>query len=148
MHRKLIYGIFVVALLVAPMPIASTISSVAPEIDVRVDPSKTWVGLARVHLEVTDLRSAGSELTGRYRIRVPLAPSKNDSGTIVLKLAQPLDHLQEAGGEAAGNAHSEINGKTRSVDCRIRPGGLISIRITTDDRTLRFKTKYRPLRAS
>lgn len=148
MYRKLIYGIVAAALLVAPMPNASTLSSVGSEFDVWVDPSKTWVGIARVHLEVTDLRSSGSELTGRYRIRVPLAPSRNDSGTLELKLAQPLDHLQEAGGKAAGNAHSEVNGKTRSVDCRIRPGGLISIHVTTDDRTLKFKTKYRPSRAS
>jgi propanediol utilization protein len=94
---------------------------------------------------VLDLRSTGTELKGRYRIRVPLRPSKNDSGTIELHLVDPIDRLQQAGGQIAGSAHSEVNGKTRSVACKVRPGGRLNIRISGEEHTLTFKTKYRPL---
>ena len=145
LRRKLIHAVLLAAWCLAPMPYAATATSVAPEFDVQIEPSRTWVGFARVHLEVMELRSTASALKGRYRIRVPLRPSRNDFGTLELHLTEPLDQLQQAGGQIEGSAHSDVNGKTRDVECKIRPGGRLDIQITTDERTLTFKTKYRPM---
>jgi hypothetical protein len=107
---------------------------------VRLDPSKTWVGLASVHLEVGELRRFGDELLGDYRIRVPLRPSKNDVGTIRLAPVGPMERVQR-GGRLIGDAVSE-GGKIRSLVCEVRPDGTVTIDVISEERTLSFKTRY------
>jgi hypothetical protein len=110
---------------------------------VRLDPSKTWVGLARVYLEVEDLELTGDGLAGEYRIRVPLKPSENDAGQILLAV-DSMDQLQIAGGRLLGEAQSSF-GKVHTLACEILENGRILVQVTSDERTLSFKTRMREL---
>ena len=86
-------SIFVVLILTACTVLASMALSATPGDPgsaVRIEPSDTWVGLAKVHLELSDMWLSGGELRGNYAIRVPLRPSKNDTGTIRLRSSGPL----------------------------------------------------------
>ena len=122
----------------------STASLDAPAVAVRLDSSKTRVGLAQVHLDVTDLTLKGTELHGRYRIRVPLFPFKNDSGTIRLRAEDPIDLVNGIGSTLAGTAHSD-SGIARDVLCTLGSGNSIQIGITLDKRIVTFTTKYQRL---
>jgi hypothetical protein len=115
-----------------------------PAVGVRLDPSKTWVGPARVHLDVGDLKLSGHELQGEYRIRVPLRPSENDVGTIRLAAFSSLEQMQKAGGTLIGDARSAY-GKVHLLLCEVRPGGDVLIDVISDVRTMTFKTRLHPL---
>ena len=109
----------------------------------RIEPARTRVGLASVHLEVSDLALHGNQLIGRYTIRVPLFPSKNDEGSIQLRAPRgaaggPLDTL-------VGQAQSDDGSATREVICEVREGDVLRIAIATDDRVLTFWTRYTKL---
>jgi len=119
-------------------------SSVAPAsrvTAVRLDPSKTWVGIASVHLEVGELRRFGDELLGDYRIRVPLRPSKNDVGTIRLAPVGSMERVRQ-GGKLIGDAVSDDDGEIRSLVCQVRPDGTVTIDVISEKRTLSFETTY------
>jgi len=138
--------LFVVAVVLAALPLSgfSTAALEAPAFAVRVDPSKTRIGLAQVHLDVTELTLQGGELAGRYRIRVPLFPFKNDTGTIRLRSDGPFDPSRDVEGTLAGSAHSD-SGIERDVLCTLSPDRSIDIAITMNDRIVTFRTKYRRL---
>jgi hypothetical protein len=134
-------------LLLAPLAtgrIEADGSPPGPAVGVRLDPSKTWVGPARVHLEVGDLVLSGHELQGEYRIRVPLRPSENDVGTIRLAAMRSLEQMQEAGGTLIGDARSAY-GKVHLLLCEVQPNGDVLIDVISDVRTLTFKTRLHPL---
>lgn len=138
MRRPIIFAwpaavLFLLALCLAPALVAQP--------GIRIDPTKAWVGLARVHLTVTEVELADRQLEGAYRIRVPFLPGKNDSGTLQLRSARPLDELQRFGGTLDGTAHS-VSGETREFVCDIRPDGTMRIDIAMEGRTVSFKTRY------
>lgn len=103
-----------------------------------VEPATTWVGIARVHLEIDELRQSGDNLEGRYTIRVPLAPSQNDTGYIRLEAPDSLvDHEATVIGSA-----TSTTGQIHPVVARIRPDGAVRIDVTTAERKLRFKSRF------
>jgi hypothetical protein len=108
---------------------------------VRIDPAKTWVGMARVHLTVTDLQLSEDRLDGAYGIRVPILPGKNDTGTLRLHAPKTIDEISRLGGELTGTARS-VSGEVREVSCAIEPGGEMRIDIALESRTVSFKTRY------
>jgi len=143
-HRT---AIAIALLMLAPLAtgrLAADGSPSGPTVGVRLDPSKTWVGPARVHLEVGDLVLSGHELQGEYRIRVPLRPSENDVGTIRLAAISSLEQMQEAGGTLIGDARSAY-GKVHLLLCEVQPDGNVLIDVISDVRTLTFKTRLHPL---
>lgn len=84
-------------------------------------------------------------LVGEYTIQVPLMSSKNDKGKIVLPLDCSMDELGAKGGTLRGKAISYKEGTTPNlIVCEIIPDKdqKILLEITTDDRTLKFKSKY------
>jgi hypothetical protein len=111
-------------------------------VPVRIEPSSTWVGIAKVHLSLSDLWLAGPELEGRYSIRVPLQPSQDDYGTIRLTTPISLDQLRTAGGTLLGTAHSAFHDRVHDVACRVESDGSIRITVTTDQRTLNFASRF------
>ena len=116
----------------------------ASEIAVHIDPSSTRVGMARVRLDVTETTLRGTELHGRYRIRVPLFPFKNDAGTIRLHSESLIDPGNDTHGTLVGTAHSD-SGAAREVICTLGSDNSIDIKITMDTSIVTFKTKYRRL---
>ena len=104
-------------------------------------PSKTWVGIARVHLEVDRLQMTADGLAGDYRIRVPMKPSENDTGRILLAV-DSIDQLQETGRQLLGQAHSKF-GKVHDLSCRVLENGRIVVEVISDERTLSFRTRMR-----
>jgi hypothetical protein len=126
---------------VVPGSIARSATPSEAGIAVSIEPSNTWVGLARVHLVLSDMWLSGSELSGHYTIRVPLRPSRNDSGTIRLRSSGPLEHLRAIGGMLSGRADSDHADKTSDVACKVESDGTVRIEITTAKRTLRFTSR-------
>jgi len=108
---------------------------------IQLTPCATKVGLAKVYLEVSQLRLTGNELTGSYAIRVPLLPYKNETGTIRLETPASLEQLETIGGRLTGSARSDDD-ETRVVNCEVDPHGTIRIDIATGQRTLSFNTEY------
>jgi hypothetical protein len=143
-HRALIACALLLAVSLPAGSLAAEESTAGPATGVRLDPSKTWVGPARVHLEVGDLKLSGHELQGEYRIRVPLRPSENDVGTIRLASLSSLELLQEDGGTLIGDARSAF-GKVHLLLCDVQPDGSVLIDVISDVRTLTFKTRLHPL---
>ena len=120
-------------------------ASPAPRLGFQVEPSKTWVGIARVHLEIDDLWLSGDELAGAYRIRVPLSPSRSDAGTLRLRLSDTVERLRGSGGTLVGNARSDRSDKLHDVVCTVSNSGKIRIDVHMDDRVLSFKSRYATL---
>lgn len=137
-RRPLLAAIAVVTI-VAFLPglVLSSISGI------RLSRAKTKVGLANVYLETSDLALAGSELTGAYSIRVPLAPWKDDHGRIRLTTAP--DVLSGAGGKLSGSATSEEDGRIHSVECTLDTEGNVGIVISGHTHTLTFAARYEGL---
>ncbi|NIM02178.1 MAG: hypothetical protein GTN89_15640 [Acidobacteria bacterium] len=106
-----------------------------------IEPSATWAGVARVHLEIEDVRQIGDVLEGTYRIRVPLSPGRNDTGRLVLHTSASLDKLGTTLATVSGDAVSST-GEVHEVDARMQPDGVVRIRVVTPWRTLRFKSRY------
>jgi len=116
----------------------------APSALIRIEPSQTWVGIARVHLDVGELRLANGKLEGDYSIRVPLRPSKNDTGRIHLA-APPWEQIRP-GTALYGHANSTEDGKRRGIVCSVESDAKIVIEITTDERVLSFHSRYNAVR--
>lgn len=133
------------SLLVASMACAlsAAVLAAASPMGLRLDPSKTWVGVARVYLEVEDLEFTGAGLAGEYRIRVPLKPSENDTGRILLAV-DSMDQLLTEGRILHGRALSAF-GKIHTLSCEILENGRVLVEVVSDERTLSFKTRMTPL---
>ena len=129
---------FLAALLLLPVALRSA----ATEAPIRVEPCKTRIGIARVHLMLSDLRLSGDRLLGDYRIKIPLAPVLNDRGTIEIGLDRPLSQIIASRGTVAGRGHSLLDGRTHPVVCEFGSAGDVKITIDTGDRILAFKTRY------
>jgi len=129
-------GLLLAALLAFPTGLAAD-----QHAGVRVRPARTWVGIARVLLDVTDLSLTESALTGHYELRVPLAPYEDDRGAIRLDLVRPLPDVLASGGQLTGIVRSDF-GKTHDVECTLEPDGSARIVVTTDKRVLSFKTRF------
>lgn len=111
----------------------------------RINDAKTRVSIASVKLSISDLKREEGNLVGEYTIVVPLMTSKNDKGKIVLPLDRDMHAIGAEGGVLEGQAISYKAGTTPNlIVCRILPkeGQKILLDITTDDRTLQFKSRY------
>ncbi|HBR92598.1 MAG TPA: hypothetical protein DEA90_00355 [Opitutae bacterium] len=111
----------------------------------RIEDTKTRVSIASVNLSVSDLKPEDGNLVGEYTIQVPLMQSKNDKGKIVLPLEFSMDELGAKGGTLRGQAISYKEGTTPNlIICEIIPkkNQRVLLDITTDDRTLSFKSRY------
>lgn len=136
---SLIRILVTLSLLATVAPLQGSFRPSELEDGLRIEPSRTRVGLARVYLEVSDLAMRDDRLTGRYTIRVPLLPSKNDEGSIQLT---PPHEAGEPIGVLVGHAHSDEGGVRRDVSCEILDEDTLRIDIVTDDRILTFQTRY------
>ena len=114
----------------------------ATETVIRIEPCKTRVGIARVHLELSDLRLAGGRLLGDYRIKIPLAPVLNDRGTIEIGLDRPLAQVIANRGTVLGWSHSVLDGRTHPVVCEFGSSHNVKITIDTGNRILSFNTRF------
>jgi hypothetical protein len=108
-----------------------------------IEPARTRVGLARVHLEIDDLQIRDSKLIGTYEIRIPLFPSKDDRGDIEIGLPSPLDQVIAAGGTLEGSGRSVLDGRTHSVTCAFSGRKKVQIVVDTGTRILEFETRFR-----
>ena len=110
-----------------------------------IEDSKCRVGIAAVKLSVSELVRSGENLVGEYKISVPLMESRNDHGRIILPLNYSVSELGASGGSLIGQAISNDCEKAPSqIICEIIPADNQAIRlaITTDERTLKFKSRY------
>ena len=110
-----------------------------------IEPSTTWAGFARVHLEIQDLRQTGGVLEGTYQIRVPLSPRQDDTGRVVLRVSESIEELAGRAATVTGSAHS-ATGQVNDVVVQMKPNGVVRIQVTTPKRTLKFKSRYASLR--
>lgn len=110
---------------------------------IRMDASRTRVGLARVTLQVADLMLDGNLLLGTYELKIPLAPMLNDRGTIQLPGVESLERLIRLGGRVTGSGSSSEDGRTHRVIANFQPGGRVDIMIDTGSRRLAFETRVR-----
>jgi hypothetical protein len=124
------------------MPIAGSSVPQPSRIPVHIEPSSTRIGLAKVDLELTDMWLSGHAIEGRYAIRIPLLPFKNDSGTIRLEAPESFDSLRTTGGTLRGKARSVEDDRVHDVLCRIERDGTVQITVTTEHRTLRFNSRF------
>ena len=111
----------------------------------RINDAKTRVSIASVRLSVSDLKPIDGKLIGEYTIEVPMMKSKNDKGKIVLSLDSSMQAIGADGGALRGQAISYKEGKTpNQIVCKILPqeDRKILLDITTDDRTLKFQSRY------
>jgi len=111
---------------------------------VRLEPAKTWVGLVRVHLEVSDLTVVDEALVGTYELRVPLAPEKDDRGTVRFALGRPLDQAVVEGAVLMGMGQSVIDHRTHRIRCAFGDGESVRIDVDTGDRRLSFRSRWLP----
>jgi hypothetical protein len=108
----------------------------------RLEPAKTWVGIARVHLAVSELTVVGDALVGIYEIRVPLAPSKDDRGTVRFELTRPLETALVEGGSLVGLGKSELDHRTHHIRCAFGDGESVQIVVDTPERRLQFQSRW------
>lgn len=116
----------------------------------RIEDTKSRVSIASVKLSVSDLKPEDGNLVGEYTIKIPLMSSKNDHGKIVLPLSLSMEELGAKGGVLRGQAISYKEGTTpNAIVCEIIPNNdhKISLEITTDDRTIAFKSRYSIVKA-
>lgn len=120
-----------------------------PTVEVVIEPTSTTVFIASVSLRIEGLRLHGDRLVGRYSIRVPLRPSKNESGQIILPLTRPWDDTIR-GGLLEGLARADHIRHPRKILCEVFPAaetdrGRIRLAIDTGDHVLNFSSNYRLL---
>jgi len=109
---------------------------------IRVEPARTRIALASVHLELGDLKLHGRDLVGRFEVHVPLFPSMDDHGTVSLRAEMPLEEALREGAQFTGTATSQLTGEVKPVDCTVEPDGTVRIAVKTSKRTLRFDSRY------
>jgi len=111
-----------------------------------IEDARTHIGIASVKLSVGELTSEAGNLVGEYTIQIPLMKSKNDTGRIVLPLDTSIEELGTTGGTLRGKAYSHKPDKQPNlIVCEIDPQDdqTILLAITTEDRTIEFKSRYR-----
>ena len=116
-----------------------------------IEDSRAFVGVAPVYLSVSELKPKDGNLIGTYTIKVPLMSSKNDHGKIVLPLDVTVDELGAKGGVLRGKAISKKKEKNHNlIVCEIIPmkDQAIRLAITTDKRTIKFKSRYSVIETS
>lgn len=109
---------------------------------IRIEPTRTRVALARVHLKLGELRPDGNDLVGNFEINVPMLPLSDDRGTVRIHVPGSFPELARRGVVLDGTARSE-SGQVNPVRCRVSPDGSVTISITTPRRTLSFDSRYR-----
>lgn len=110
-----------------------------------IEDSRAFVGVAPVYLSVSELKPEDGNLVGTYTIKVPLMSSKDDHGKIILPLDVSVSELGANGGVLRGEAISKKDEKSPSlIVCQVLPkkDQAILLAITTDDRTIKFKSRY------
>lgn len=123
----------------------------AEGVRIRVEDTRTRVGLALVRLKISELVIKDSRVTGEYEIRVPLRKSKNDDGLINLGFQHDVAATLAAGGTLKGEGISAIfkDDPPRTITCKISPdpatteSGAILLTIETSDRKIEFRSRYR-----
>lgn len=116
----------------------------------RIEDAKSRVSIASVNLSVGDLAAVDGQLVGDYSIHVPLMQSKNDHGRIVLPLHVSIAELGEKGGILTGQSISHKNETSPNrIVCEVLPlkDQTILLAITTEDRTIKFTSRYKVLTA-
>jgi len=114
----------------------------------QIEDTRTRIGFFSVKLSVGELREFEGNLVGSYTIIVPFFKSKNDNGEILLDIeGTSLEEIIRKGGRFTGIATSNKEGeedKSNTVVCNISPleDSIIHLKITTEDRTLKFKSRY------
>lgn len=111
---------------------------------VRLEPAKTWVGLARVHLSVSDLKVVDKALVGTYEIHIPLAPDKDDRGTVRFELERPLDQTLVEGSVLLGLGQSTVGPRTHRIRCAFGDDDSVRIEVDSGDRRLSFRSRWVP----
>jgi hypothetical protein len=114
-------------------------------VSLKVEKTQTRVSLARVSLELNEVKYESGYLTGNYQIRVPLARRYNDIGVISLGV-EDIENMRVNGGTITGVGISKKDGVEYAVICKVEPsnvnGGKLDLKITMDGRVLRFNTTY------
>jgi hypothetical protein len=112
----------------------------------RIEDAKSRVSIASVNLSVGDLSEVNGQLVGDYTIEVPLMQSKNDRGRIILPLSTSIAELGRTGGTLIGQSisHKE-NTSPNKIVCQVIPqkDQTILLAITTDQRTIKFTSRYK-----
>ena len=131
--------------------IAAEIDPAWSTVSFRIEDSRAFVGVAPVYLTVSELQSEDGKLVGTYTIEVPLMTSKNDHGKIVLPLNITVAELGGKGGTLRGKAISKkYDATVNLIVCEVLPkkDKAIHLAITTDDRTIKFKSRYTMIEAA
>jgi len=141
-HDRLLLVATLVLVLVLSASVPNAVGATLPAGKLlEIEPSWTWAGIARVYLEIEDLRQTGEMLEGTYRIRVPLSPRRNDTGRLVLHASGSIDEPGNNLATVTGSALSST-GQVHEVVARMQPNGVVRIHVTTPQRKLRFKSRY------
>lgn len=111
---------------------------------VRLAPTRTWVGMARVHLEVSELKVVNNALVGTYEIRVPLAPTKDDRGTVRFELGRPLEQALVDGAVLLGFGRSLLDHRTHRISCAFGDDDSVRIEVDSGERRLSFRSRWTP----
>ena len=111
---------------------------------VRLEPAKTWVGIVRVHLEVSDLKVVDQALVGTYQIHIPLAPDRDDQGTVRFELERPLDQMLVEGAVLNGLGQSTLGPRTHRIRCAFGDDESVRIEVDSGDRRLSFRSRWQP----
>ena len=122
------------------LAIATTAS--AATFGIKVERSKTRIGIAKVVLNIDHLTLTEQGLKGRYAIRIPLAPFMDDFGTIRIPVTNQLRDAVSPGNTLHGTASSSEDGRTHKVACTFTDSKNLRIVITTPDRVLAFEAPY------
>ena len=122
--------------------LATASSAVGATEGIKVERSKTRVGIARVVLNIDHLTLTAEGLKGDYAIRIPLAPFMDDFGTIQIPVTDRLQDAIVPGNTIHGTASSREDGRIHEVACTFTDSKNLRIVVTTPDRTLSFEAPY------
>ena len=108
-----------------------------------IDRCKTRVGLARVVLEVTNVKVLADRIEAAYLVKIPMLPILNDRGLLRIDLPLPLDQIIRDRVPLSGQGNSTDGGIQHQIHAELLPDGKMEIRIENDHRVLDFSTLYR-----
>ena len=140
-----------------PLPIEAIFDTKVSPIRIKIESTHTYVLVAKVSLNISDLILEDGALVGTYQIRVPLKPDKNEWGILRLPLEKSkiVEHYMEQGGILKGTGESaKSNQPTRIIACEIKPAnkgakyGDLALEIDTGERILNFISGYKIQRIS
>ena len=122
--------------------LATASSAVAATPGLKVERSRTRIGIARVVLNIDHLTLTDQGLKGDYAIRIPMAPFMDDFGTIQIPVTARLQDAIAPGNTLRGTASSREDGRTHEVACTFTDDKNLRIVVTTPDRILSFEAPY------